>query len=905
MPSQPKITIRSRLLILLSLMVLLPTVLITLVTGVNGLLSGERQVLNQLESVATLKQASLEIWINSLQASLARLEERPFITSRAQVVLEERADIVARESLRALLQRHIDEQQLFEELFLVTPNHQTVLSTDSDKDGTFLQSHRQPYLEPSLQGSYSELMSLATIRRYNSVIVARPIRNGQGDTLGVLVGRANLDLVNQIMAERSGLGETGQTYLVGRNNFLLTDLYQDSTQKIESKPINQVIETQADIHGVYDNYRDQPVFGVYHWLPNLKVVLVAEQHQSEALNSLYDVLLINLIVAVMALIVALIVGGILVNRSIARPLAGLAETATSIAAGNLELAAPVIQKDEIGRLAQAFNSMTSQLRQLIHSLEQRVTELHTANEQLEREISERQRTERELRHSEATNRALLNAIPDLIFRINRDGIYLDFKGAAEEELSSLPDYFIGRNLYDILPTDLADKRLTHVRKALATNDTQVYEYQFAPDTILYDYEDRVAVCGDDEVLVIARNITERKRAERELKEREARISTILETVADGIIIIDAWGIIDAVNKAAEEMFGYPAAEMVGQNVSLLMPSPFKKEHDQHLAKYRQLGHSPHGAIGLAREMTGQRKDGSTFPLEVTVGEMKLAERRMFTGIVRDITKRKSIEQERLRLQAENARLETEVNIMHRLQQMLLPAPAELQQVAGLEIATFIEPADEIGGDYYDILQYEGQIKIAIGDVTGHGLESGVVMLMTQSIVRALLVSGETDPEQFMDILNRTIFYNIHRMETNKSLTLVILDYQPQEDGGRLQIYGQHENLIVVRRGGDIELIDTFDLGFNIGLIEHITEFVAHRIVPLYPGDSLVLYTDGITEAENDHQQLYGLERLCAVISKHWADSAEAIKEAVVADVQHHIGQHTIYDDLTLVIIKQQ
>jgi len=87
------------------------------------------------------------------------------------------------------------------------------------------------------------------------------------------------------------------------------------------------------------------------------------------------------------------------------------------------------------------------------------------------------------------------------------------------------------------------------------------------------------------------------------------------------------------------------------------------------------------------------------------------------------------------LQAENLRMGAELEVTRKLQQMLLPTPEELQQIADLDIACYMEPADEVGGDYYDVLQHNGQIKIGIGNVTGHGLESGAVMVMTQTIVR--------------------------------------------------------------------------------------------------------------------------------------------------------------------------
>jgi len=186
-------------------------------------------------------------------------------------------------------------------------------------------------------------------------------------------------------------------------------------------------------------------------------------------------------------------------------------------------------------------------------------------------------------------------------------------------------------------------------------------------------------------------------------------------------------------------------------------------------------------------------------------------------------------------------------------------------------------------------------------VTGHGLESGLVMLMTQTAVQALLHSGETDPVHLLDTLNRTIYNNVQRIKTDKNLTLCLLDYQ----SGELKLSGQHEEMIVVRRDGQVELIDTIDLGFPIGLDDDIADFIDQTTVQLQSGDGVVLYTDGITEAENSNGEQYGLERLCEVVSQHWSQSAEAIKEVVITDVRQHIGEQEVYDDITLIVLKQK
>ncbi len=254
-----------------------------------------------------------------------------------------------------------------------------------------------------------------------------------------------------------------------------------------------------------------------------------------------------------------------------------------------------------------------------------------------------------------------------------------------------------------------------------------------------------------------------------------------------------------------------------------------------------------------------------------------------------------------RLKGENLRLGMELDIARQLQTMVLPTDAELESIEELDIASFMEPAAEVGGDYYDVLQHNGNVKIGIGDVTGHGLESGVLMLMVQMAVRTLLISNVNNSEIFLSILNRAIYDNVQRMDSDKNLTLSLLDYNK----GKLNISGQHEEVLIVRKDGNIERIDTFDLGFIIGLEADIAPFLGEKSIMLSPGDGVVLYTDGVTEAMDLDHKLYGVERLCEIISVNWQSKAMDIKTAIIADVRKHIGSQKVYDDITFLVLKQR
>jgi CHASE2 domain-containing sensor protein/serine phosphatase RsbU (regulator of sigma subunit) len=253
------------------------------------------------------------------------------------------------------------------------------------------------------------------------------------------------------------------------------------------------------------------------------------------------------------------------------------------------------------------------------------------------------------------------------------------------------------------------------------------------------------------------------------------------------------------------------------------------------------------------------------------------------------------------LQSENLRMAAELKVTHRIQEMMLPKESELTEIEGLEIAAFMEPTSEVGGDYYDFLKSDGRVKIGIGDVTGHGLESGVLMIMIQTAVRTLLEAKFHNPKEVFDVLNRTIYHNIHRMNCDKSMTLALLEYQDHV----LKLSGQHEYLIIVRSSGEIEKIDTLDLGFPLGLVEDITDFIATTEVYLNAGDVVILYTDGITEAIDENKVQYGLARIIKIVKQNLKNSSAEIKNAVIKDVRQHIGTQEVYDDITLLVLKQK
>ncbi len=449
--------------------------------------------------------------------------------------------------------------------------------------------------------------------------------------------------------------------------------------------------------------------------------------------------------------------------------------------------------------------------------------------------------------------------------------------------------------------------------------------------LLIDVEPQVGADGCvEQIVCILRDLSILQQAEEEISALKRQNQLILNSAGEGIYGLDLQGHTTFANPAAARMVGWELKELIGKPQHLMVHhskpdgTPYPQKDCPIYAALKD------GAVHHVNDEVFWRKDGTSFPVEYV--STPIRERGELVGAVvvfRDITERVQakqvleqaynelelrVEQRTAelaqanteivalndRLKAENLRMRAELEVTRQLQQMILPKERELNQIMELDIASFMEPALEVGGDYYDVLQHNGTVKIGIGDVTGHGLESGVLMLMVQTAVRTLLVSGETNPTKFLDVINRTIYGNVQRMHSDKNLTLCLLDYQQ----GTLSLSGQHEEIIVVR-GGSLELIDTIDLGFPIGLEANITDFVAQTQIQLIPGDVVVLYTDGITEAEDMQGIQYGLERLCDIVSCNWQQSAQEIQRTVVEDLRRHIGEQRVYDDITLLVVKQK
>jgi GAF domain-containing protein/HAMP domain-containing protein len=387
-------TIRIRLLIAFVLTVLLPTLAIAIGVILVDLTRGQQQTTDHLKSVATLKEAEIDAWLNDLQADLDSVLYDTVMIKLVSWILPEGSTPTlhdaAHDNLTLRFRSLIEQRRMFQEVFLMDARGEVVMSTDTTQEGKIY--NNQLFFQEGIKGAFISPPFYSVSSGQMTIIAARPVLDNDGKAIAVLAGRTNLAVLDNIMGQATGLGDTGQTYLVGLNKAMLTKPRLPAPEPyIRTVGVEKALYYRDTELGsgsdLYAGYRGEPVIGVYRWLPELQLVLLAERDQAEALKPTYVSMAIIGAVAFVAVVLA-IIASLFITRSIASPVTRLAATAGQIAGGNLELSAEVDREDEIGTLAHAFNQMTRQLRNLIAGLEAQVTErtqeLQKANYSLQR-----------------------------------------------------------------------------------------------------------------------------------------------------------------------------------------------------------------------------------------------------------------------------------------------------------------------------------------------------------------------------------------------------------------------------------------------------------------------------------------------------------------------------------------
>lgn len=257
------------------------------------------------------------------------------------------------------------------------------------------------------------------------------------------------------------------------------------------------------------------------------------------------------------------------------------------------------------------------------------------------DITDRKLAEESLRQSEERNNAILRAIPDLMFLQSREGTYLDYHAMDPHNLLVPPSEFLGKNMREVLPPELAESFVRCFERAEQTEKPQLLEYSLPIRNEERWFEARIVCSNGDKVLSVVRDVTDRKRAEAGLKDSEAQLGGIVNSAMDAIVSIDERRHVVLFNAAAEQMFGCSAREAIGQPLDRFIPQQFLPSHKDHVRAFGETNVS----MGALMPLLGRRGTGEEFPIEASISQVALKGQNFYTVILRDVTRRSQAEKD--------------------------------------------------------------------------------------------------------------------------------------------------------------------------------------------------------------------------------------------------------------------
>ena len=284
--------------------------------------------------------------------------------------------------------------------------------------------------------------------------------------------------------------------------------------------------------------------------------------------------------------------------------------------------------------------------------------------------------------------SVIDSAVDGIIVIDSKGRIESFNRGAERLFGYPAPEVIGRNVSMLMPPPHREEHDRYLARYLDTGEARIIglgrevtgRRRDGTTFPLHLSVGEMTISGERKFTGVLHDVSDRVQLEERLRRSEARWRSIIESAVDGIVVIDALGRIEAFNPAAERLFGYAEREVLGRNVNMLMPSPYREEHDGYIGRYLATGVPK--IIGIGREVTALRKDGTTFPVHLSVGEMNLGGERKFTGILHDLGARVRME-EQLREQTSLARIgEMAAVIAHEVKNPLAGVRGAIQVIGG-------------------------------------------------------------------------------------------------------------------------------------------------------------------------------------------------------------------------------
>lgn len=540
-----------------------------------------------------------------------------------------------------------------------------------------------------------------------------------------------------------------------------------------------------------------------------------------------------------------------------------------------------------------------------------------------RDITERKLAEQEMAKTSREMAEIIDFLPDATLVIDLEGRVIAWNKAMEEMTGVPGESMLGKGDYEyaipfyrqrrpilvnlvFMPEAELEKKYDFVERIGDTLVVDIFIPDFRPGGIylwakaspLYDHEGKVI--GAIETV---RDITERKLAEQETVRSRRSLSDIISFLPDATFAIDRDGRVITWNRAMEELTGISADVMMGKG-DYEYSLPFYQERRPMLANLIFMPEAD-----LERLYTHVQREGDTLVVDTFIPNIAGRSGRYFwakasplydpegnvTGAIesiRDITERREMEG---RLARSNAELQIAADIQKSFM------PEKIPQIGGFDIAARTVMAKEVGGDFFDVIPFEimaldsGTLGLLVADVSGKGVPAALFMALSRIVVRVNAL-WHRDPAKAIFDANNII------TEDSKSGMFVTLFFGILSESDRTLTYvNAGHNPPILYRSGDKTTEQLILTGIVLGAVEN-QEYTS-RTLPIYPGDIIVMYTDGVTEAINTGNELFGEDRLGTIIRDHAHLPAREILERILSAVEEFSKDMPQFDDITLLVIK--
>ncbi|MFA4878333.1 MAG: SpoIIE family protein phosphatase [Methanoregula sp.] len=540
-----------------------------------------------------------------------------------------------------------------------------------------------------------------------------------------------------------------------------------------------------------------------------------------------------------------------------------------------------------------------------------------------REITDRKRIEQEMVRTTRKMSEIIDFLPDATFVIDLEGKVIAWNKAMEMVTGVPAESMLGKSNYEyalpfykerkpmlanliFMPEVEIEKRYDTIERIGDTLVVDIFIEDFQPGGVFFWakasplYDPQGNVTGAIETI---RDITIRKRAEQEIVRSKRSLADIISFLPDATFAIDREGIVITWNKAMEELTGIPAASMIGKG-DFEYATPFYHDRRPMLAN---LIFMPEADV--ENLYTHVAREGDTLVVDTFIQNLRGRAGRYFwakasplydpqgniTGAIetiRDITERREME-------GKLARSNAELQIAADIQKSFMPEV--IPQITGFDIAAMTVMAKEVGGDFFDVIPFEiialdkGTLGLIVADVSGKGVPAALFMALSRIVVRVNAL-WHRDPAKAIFDSNNII------AQDSKSGMFVTLFFGTLKEKDRTLTYvnaGHNPPVLFRSRDGTIE--DLMPTGIVLGAVEN-REYYSESVT-ISPDDVLVMYTDGVTESINAQEELFGEERLYAILRENSTLPAREIIDRILSGIVEFTGDMPQFDDITLLVIK--